>query len=450
MTMTFKKIRGHNLSWWFWSGILAMMIIIQTSCITGPRGPQGPPGPAGNLALAGKACPQGGFLIGFDANGNILCGFAGPAALTTVDSVVNVRPRTAMAIGKDGLPVISYPVEDPVWHTEHLKVVHCGNASCSGNNTITTVDSSKGVGQSCDIAIGNDGLPVISYWDRTNLDLKVAHCGNAACTAGNTLTTVDSSGNLGYSTAITIGRDGLPVISYYDYTNHILKVVHCGKVDCSAGNTFSQVGSGLGGTVGETSIAIGGDGLPVIVYYDSYDLKVVHCGNVTCSANNTTTTVPWIRAVGNDNAIAIGADGLPVISFYDEPNGDLLVMHCGNASCSSASNSFSKVDEGILIGEWSSHWHSEKVGLYSAITIGRDGLPVISYLDHTNGHLKVVHCGDVTCSYQNARTTVDYNDSVGWYSAIAIGNDGLPVISYFDLVNRTLKVAHCVNAKCSP
>jgi hypothetical protein len=403
------------------------------------------------LALAGKACPQGGFLTGFDANGNIICGFAGPAALTTVDGGVTGYPNSAMAIGRDGLPVISYPVEDPAWSwgKEHLKVVHCGNASCSEGNTITTVDSSDGVGQGSDIAIGSDGLPVISYWDRTNTDLKVAHCGNVACTAGNTLTTVDTTGNVGYDTAITIGRDGLPVISYYDYTNHILKVVHCGNVACTAGNTFAQVGSGLGGTVGRTSIAIGGDGLPVISYYDHYDLKVVHCGNVNCSANNTNTTAPWYGSVGGDNAIAIGSDGLPMISFYDDTNGDLLVLHCGNASCSH-NNMFGRVDEGILIGDWSSHWHSGKVGLGSAIAVGRDGSPVISYYDHTNGYLKVVHCGDVTCSDRNARTTVDYNDSVGWHSAIAIGNDGLPVISYFDLVNRTLKVAHCVNAKCSP
>ncbi len=442
------KIGRHNLRWWFWSGTLAMIMTLQTSCITGPPGPQGPPGPAGNLALAGKVCPQGGFLMGFDANGNIICGFAGPAALTTVDSVRRVHPRTAMAIGRDGLPVISYPVEDPVWHTEHLKVVHCGNASCSGNNTITTVDSSDGVGQYCDIAIGSDGLPVISYWDRTNLDLKVAHCGNVACTAGNTLTTVDSIGNSGYSTTITIGRDGLPVISYYDASNHALKVVHCGKVDCSAGNAFSQVDNAL--SYQDLPIAIGGDGLPVIGYSAASGFKVAHCGNVDCSANNTISTVLPAENWGVDcSAIAIRSDGLPVISCYDNVKGDLLVMHCGNASCSH-NNRLERVDEGILLGEWGSHWHSGKVGLYSAIAIGRDGLPVISYYDHTNAHPKVVHCGYQDCSSHNAHTTVDYNDGVGLYSSIAIGNDGLPVISYFDLVNETLKVAHCVNAKCTP
>jgi len=38
------------------------------------------------------------------------------------------------------------------------------------------------------------------------------------------------------------------------------------------------------------------------------------------------------------------------------------------------------------------------VGYYTSITIGSDGLGLISYYDYGNGHLKVVHCGNVACS----------------------------------------------------
>jgi hypothetical protein len=33
------------------------------------------------------------------------------------------------------------------------------------------------------IAIGTDGLPVVSYYDSSNTSLKVVKCSNAACLA---------------------------------------------------------------------------------------------------------------------------------------------------------------------------------------------------------------------------------------------------------------------------
>ena len=51
-------------------------------------------------------------------------------------------------------------------------------------NSITTVDATDNVGEYTSITIGADGLPVVSYFDGGPLhyDLKVLHCGNAACT----------------------------------------------------------------------------------------------------------------------------------------------------------------------------------------------------------------------------------------------------------------------------
>jgi hypothetical protein len=48
----------------------------------------------------------------------------------------------------------------------------------------------------------------------------------------NILTTVDSGGSVGVYTSITTGTDGLPVISYYDSTNYDLKVAKCANSFC--------------------------------------------------------------------------------------------------------------------------------------------------------------------------------------------------------------------------
>jgi predicted regulator of Ras-like GTPase activity (Roadblock/LC7/MglB family) len=252
----------------------------------------------------------------------------------------------------------------------------------------------------------------------------------------NTLTTVDSGGNVGFDISITIGTDGLPVVSYYDSTNGDLKVAKCGNAACSSGNVLSTVDSGF--NVGRyTSIAIGTDGLPVISYYvvTTQDLKVAKCGNAACSSGNTITTVDSAGWLGEYSSIAIGTDGLPVISYLDGTYKDLKVAKCGNAACSSG-NTITTVDSG---GD---------VGWCTSIAIGTDGLPVISYFDYTNFDLKVAHCGNASCSSGNTITTIDSAGYVGQFASITIGTDGLPVISYWDGINDDLKVAKCANPFC--
>jgi hypothetical protein len=88
------------------------------------------------------------------------------------------------------------------------------------------------VGADTSVTIGDDGLGLISYFDVTNFDLKVAHCSNVECTEATT-TPIDSDGRVGLYTSIIIGADGLGLISYWDETNSDLKVAHCGNATCT-------------------------------------------------------------------------------------------------------------------------------------------------------------------------------------------------------------------------
>jgi len=64
------------------------------------------------------------------------------------------------------------------------------------------------------------------------LTLSVGADDTALERPGFMLTTLDGSGNVGRFSSVIIGTDGLALISYYDATNGDLKVAHCSNLFC--------------------------------------------------------------------------------------------------------------------------------------------------------------------------------------------------------------------------
>lgn len=297
------------------------------------------------------------------------------------------------------------------------------------------LDSADTVGWHTSIAIGSDNLPIISYYDATNVDLKVAHCLNSACTTLSPLSIIDTVG--GQGTAIAIGGDNLPIIAYYNNSDDDLKIVHCTTIDCSSWDTPQTLDSA--GDVGEfPSITIGSDGFPIVSYYDrtNADLKVVHCTNVICTTWNTPVATDTTGSVGYYTSIAIGTDDLPVISYYDITNGNLKLAHCMTATCSTV-DTLTAIDETGIVGS------------YASMAIGGDGYPIISYYDSSNTRLKVVHCTSANCTTHDPPRSLDNSGDVGRSTSIAIGADGFPIIVYRDWTHKHLKAVHCTNISCN-
>ena len=336
-----------------------------------------------------------------------------------------------MAIGSDGLPIIAH--RNDVGGT--LRVTHCGNAACtSGNSSVVIAGASPITPR---IAVGTDGLPIIAFGEPGG-ELFVHHCTDRLCTVGTT-STVDTAaaagGDVGRSVSLAIGRDGLPIVSHQNVNTGALRVTHCGSVACDNGNTSTTVDD-QSNVLGErTAIGIGGDGLPFIAYRDvtAGTLLVMHCGNAACSSGNLRRPIEPTESAAI--AVAIGTDGLPVISHRF--NGALRVVHCGNALCSAGNlSTAADTDPGLA-------------GMHSSIAIGSDGLPVISHRGEASRTLRFTRCGNVACSSGNASTAIDDPVlEVGSYTSIAIGTDGLPVVAHKETTTEALRVTKCLSRSC--
>lgn len=323
-----------------------------------------------------------GGAVGNSAANAAHCDNLECTSFTTVPVTVMADDNIALTLGRDGLPIFATAAN--VGNPLGLKVVHCNNIECT-NSTETIIDgpTSPGTGRDVSITIGNDGLALLSYASASSVgngDLKVAHCSNVSCTSA-TLTALDTTNNTGWYTSITTGADGLGLISYYDLTNGELKIAHCSNANCTAA-TITPLGVANGGI--NTSIATGSDGLGIFTFRGSA-LSVGHCDDALCSSATITTVDNSSGDIGRDPAITIGPDGLAMISYWDRFNFSTKVANCQNLACTSATTR--TIDD--------------RSGQLSSITWGIDGLPLFTHYDGEGAAthpLKVVHCGSSTCA----------------------------------------------------
>ena len=355
------------------------------------------------------------------------------------DGKSNVGLYTSIAIGGDHLPVISY-YDDTA---RALKVAHCEDRACASPATITVVDDDVTLieGRYTAIAIGDDGFPVISYQGDTGASLRVAKCVDVACASPATITDLDTPpGITGTFTSIAIGNNGRPVVSY---TDDGLKVARCANAQCTGAATVTLVDPGAPLNGYHTSIAIGLDGFPIVSYYDlsHTSLRTVKCGNSACSSSFVTNVVD-AGDVGEYTAIGVrDDDGIPVIAYHDAGNGALKLAICAAADCVGAPTLLSLY---AVPGE--------TAGVYVDMALANNGRPFISHRNETTNALVLTTCLSAGCGDGVVSTELDHGEfaaaPLGEYTSIAIGTDHMPIISYHDAFTGSLKVVHCRTRSC--
>jgi len=340
-----------------------------------------------------------------------------------------------IAIGADGKPVIAYA--DSM--ANDLKVAKCLDVACTAAIVSLVHGSENALGGAISIAIGGDSYPVISYLDYTDGTLLVAKCNDEACRDGDETISVVDDGNVGSDSSITIGLDGLPVISYRDRVNGKLKVAHCNDAACSGEDeVISTLNDAAASTGLNTSIAIGDDGYPVISYQEaptpfSGALKVAKCNDASCAGGDETITTldTTGAAFFESTSLEIGADGNPVIAYPDTAAKAITIAKCNDPACAGGDETFQALD-------FSTSY------MRLSLVLAPDGNPIVSYM----GSLKVAKCNDDACTGEDESIAIVDSEAQARSSSIAIGADGLPVISYSDGITGALKVIHCGNVEC--
>jgi len=359
--------------------------------------------------------------------------------------------NTSVTIGIDGLPLIAY-IEGP--GATNLKLVECHNIICTSFSAKTVVSGLSG-GSYPSMVIGADGNPVIAYGaiEGTNA-LFFVKCQDPKCIAVAAPIRIETGLDPKIYTSLTMGADGFPIIAYggnNDSGENNLTIIKCRNLTC-ASRTETEIPNPLPSSIrlGKyNSITIGIDGLPVVATQGRVSptyLHFIHCITPDCIQFEGPFTIDQgltSSGAGQNASLLIGGDGYPVIAYYDsfDSSLDLRVGKCFLQDCNVIDPSSYQAVNVDTVGD---------VGDFSSLTIGVDGFPVIAYHDTGNGDLKIAKCGSDTCNLATF-SVVDFFGIVGKFNSITIGTDGLPLVVYIrEDGGSRLKVLHCGSYNCVP
>jgi Tol biopolymer transport system component len=264
----------------------------------------------------------------------------GDESLVTHGACCPTEARHVLAHGD--LPVVFFR------HTG-MQMLRCANTNCTALSNNSTLLIQPDNTQSYSFALDANGFPVVGYIGNSSGpvgDLMLMHCNDANCdpavNGAESNLVVDNSSVAGvkvdYRTALTL-HSGNPVMAYSHFDTSTLKIARCDDPNCAAGgDTIEFANTNTGAH--SPGIAIDGDGVPVVAYYDGFARTfVLHCNDASCSGANESD--PLVMTNGSNSpspngapSLALDGDGFPVASLYRGEGNNLAILHCGDENCS--------------------------------------------------------------------------------------------------------------------
>jgi hypothetical protein len=381
---------------------------------------------------------------------------------------------SSLSIDSSGSPHISYCAFDETYHG-YLKYAWWNGLSWNTQ----TVDP-VGSGWFTSLALDSQGNPHISYygyyslqyasWDGSKWKIEIVDPGRFAYD--------DSLISIGWYSSLTLDSNDNPHISYYHKTNGDLKYANWNGSGWNVQTVDSEGDVGL-----DTSLALDSNGNPHISYRGDTGLKYAVWNGSGWSIQIIDTIGNPRAAVGKYSSLVLDSKDNPHISYIDNYrinllkyaflNGSSWEIHVlsepvhGGYSTSMALDANEKVH--IAHGDYTSHVLNYvfidpaalpppvpapdpvpptppspfttsaspagtvkiidslgNVGTYSSLALDSEGNPHISYCEG-NCFLKYAYCDGTTWHVE----TVDYDGWPGLYSSIAIDQNDNPCISYY-------------------
>lgn len=367
-----------------------------------------------------------------------------------IDSIGDVGFAPQVRLGLDGLPVVAYLQRVPVSNINYLKVAKCADASCTTTLAVTTVIT-DGLVAFDDFAIGADGRPLVLY--RTAGGLKLMTCGDAACSANNTSQSVPPPPTELSDARVGIGGDGNPIVAYAYrvgasgpasvYPNYGLGLAVCSTPTCSVSTT--RLLPDVDG-ISHAGLAISSapDGRPAIAYAersgsDGYggSLRIIKCLDAKCASSAEPVHIEAGSVRIERLAMTTLSSGAPVIAYGlvppPFPLGPMAraarVATCFDPACASgASTNLVALDSTPL-----------------EVSRGPDGLPLV-LLGTASGGAGVAKCGDLACGFATTVTALGVGSSLD--VSHVVGADGKPLVVFLAEASFDLAALKCTDVGC--
>ncbi len=301
------------------------------------------------------------------------------------------------------------------------------------------LDAAGDVGIQPDVLIGDDGLPLVVYTDRTRGTAKVARCTDVSCT-DVVLTELGAVGEaVSHGPTITEGSDGLPLITFG--TEDELVLYKCSSEDCSQGTVTRLAG---GPTSIQPPLVIhAADGLPFVVFSTrDADLVALACGDVACSTENVVTTIRPGGSTIDAAWLAFATNGRPLIGYhrYLGPGVEFGVIECLDRACTAHheidASSVPDIVPGSSVGE---------------MVTGPTGQSLLIRYEDLDGEgntaLVAVACGDAVCTSGATTIIEQYFGDISFDPEVVFGASWSPMIFYVS--GAELKLAHCFDRSCA-